>query len=75
MTAREKECPSIDKPWLKYYSKEAIEADIPSMRMFDYINNACKGYEDNICLEYFGKKITFECFLKNIKYVLKAFVA
>ena len=21
--------PSIDKPWLKYYSKEAIEAEMP----------------------------------------------
>ena len=29
--------PSIDKPWLKYYSEEAINAPLPEMTMYQYI--------------------------------------
>lgn len=75
LTDRPTGYPSIDKPWLKYYSEEAITADIPKMRMFEYINESCVGYESNICLEYFGKKITYGDFLKKIEHVMKAFMS
>ena len=29
--------PSIDKPWLKYYSEEALWAELPTGSMFDYV--------------------------------------
>ena len=29
--------PSIDRPWLKYYSDEAINVEIPHMTAYDYI--------------------------------------
>ena len=29
--------PAVDKPWLKYYSKEAIEAAVPEGSMYDYM--------------------------------------
>ena len=29
--------PSIDKPWLKYYSEEAINAPLPECTMYEYI--------------------------------------
>ena len=29
--------PSIDKPWLKYYSEEAINAHPPECCIYDYI--------------------------------------
>ena len=29
--------PSQDKPWLKYYSEEAIVSDVPSMSIYDYV--------------------------------------
>ena len=31
--------PSIDKPWLKYYSEEAINAPLPECTMYEYIYN------------------------------------
>ena len=30
--------PSIDKPWLKYYSEEAINTPLPG----DFIHRSCK---------------------------------
>ena len=32
--------PSIDKPWLKYYSQEAINAKLPACTMYEYILTA-----------------------------------
>ena len=29
--------PSVDKPWLKYYSKEAIEANVPECTVYQNI--------------------------------------
>ena len=29
--------PSIDKPWLKYYSDEAITAPLPECTMYEYL--------------------------------------
>ena len=28
--------PSIDKPWLKYFSEDAIKKDIPNQNCYDY---------------------------------------
>ena len=30
--------PSIDKPWLKYYSEEAIRADVPKGTIFQNVH-------------------------------------
>ena len=34
--------PSIDRPWLKYYSDEAINVEIPHMTAYDYIHKINK---------------------------------
>lgn len=33
--------PSVDKPWLKFYSKEAVETKLPECTMYEYL------YENN----------------------------
>ena len=35
--------PSIDKPWLKYYSEEAINVPLPECTIYEYLweNNKC----------------------------------
>ena len=50
--------PSIDKPWLKYYSEKAIHAPLPEGSMYDYMT-ACNAERMNEpALNYFGRKIT-----------------
>ncbi len=67
--------PSIDKPWLKYYSKEALMQDIPEIKMYDYATRCFRGHEKNLCLEYFGTKITYQAFGEKVDNVAKAFVS
>lgn len=52
--------PSIDKPWLKYYSQEVIDSPLPECTMYDYIWQNNKDYLDDIALIYFNKEITYK---------------
>lgn len=52
--------PSIDRPWLKYYSEEAICSEIPECTMYEFISSNNKGYLDDVALMYFRKKITYK---------------
>jgi len=63
--------PSLDKPWLKWYSEESITNDIPKMKIYDYVLN--HKFDNNIALEYMGKEITYKELYENVNEVSKAF--
>lgn len=45
---------SIDKPWQKYYSKEAITASIPELTAYQYMVSQ---NQDNLKTKYILRKI------------------
>lgn len=51
--------PSIDKPWLKYYSNEEKSMVIPEGSMYDYLYEKNKDYPNDIALIYYGHKYTY----------------
>ena len=51
--------PSIDKPWLKYYSEEAINAPLPECTIYEYLWENNKDHPDDIAIIYFNRKITY----------------
>lgn len=57
---------SIDKPWLKYYPKYIIDADIPKMTMYEYLLEANNYYPNRIALNYFDKKISYGELIEKI---------
>lgn len=65
--------PSIDKPWLKYYNDEAINAKLPEGTMYDFLWDQNKDYLANIALNYYGKKISFGELFENINKATQAF--
>ena len=67
--------PSIDKPWLKYYSEEAINAQTPQCTIYQNICNHNKDYPNDVALLFFGKKITYKHLFKEVNRVEKAFIA
>ena len=67
--------PSIDKPWLKYYSEEAINATLPECTIYEYLYNSNKDYQSNTALNYFDNKISFAQVFSNIETAAKAFQA
>ena len=59
--------PTIDKPWLKYYSREAINAPLPKMTLYQYAWENNKNNLSDIAFHYFGTKISYREFFENIK--------
>lgn len=67
--------PSIDKPWLKYYSEEAIQAEFPRKTLYGYLHENNRDNMKSVALNYFGNKITYQDFFKHIKETADAFMA
>ena len=66
--------PSVDKPWLKYYSKELINASLPEYTIFEYLEKNNKDYLSDIALIYFGREITYGELFENIDKTAAAFL-
>ena len=67
--------PSIDKPWLKYYSDEAINAPVPECSIYEYMYEKNKEHQSDIALNYFGHKISFGKLFAMIDSAAKSFLA
>lgn len=67
--------PSIDKPWLKYYSEEVINAPLPIGSMYDFMCDCNKERQNEPALNYFGKKILHRHLRENIDICARALVA
>jgi len=51
--------PSIDKPWLKYYTEEAIVSKIPEVSIYEFLVSCNQDYIDDVAIIYFDKTITY----------------
>jgi len=70
--------PSIDKPWLKYYTKETDKTPLPErpeMTAYQHLYECNKDYTDGIALEYYGTKISYAMLFEKIDTTAKAFAA
>jgi long-chain acyl-CoA synthetase len=50
--------PSIDKPWLKYYTEEAIHAPMPEQTMYQYLWENNRVHLSDIAMRFYGTKIS-----------------
>ena len=67
--------PSIDMPWLKYYTEEQIMAPIPHMSCYDYLRLCNSNNLRNIAMQFGDETITFKDMFKKITETSKALVA
>lgn len=67
--------PSIDKPWLKYYSEEAIHAARPECTAYELIKRNNYEHPNDIALIYYSRKFTYNQIFQNIENTAKAFTA
>ena len=67
--------PSIDKPWLKYYSEEATNVTFPQSTVYECIYKNNRRYGNEIAMIYYGKKITYRKMFVEIDKAAGAFTA
>lgn len=65
---------SIDKPQIKYFKKGTLDAELPKMKMYDYLYLRNKKNPNFIALNYYGRKITYDELFYNIEQTAKAFL-
>ena len=65
--------PSIDKPWLKYYSEEAINAPLPECTIYEYLWEQNKEFLEDTAIVYLGRKISYRELFVNIDRVAESF--
>lgn len=66
--------PSIDKPWLKYYSEEIINSSSPEFTIYEYLEKKNRDYPTDIALIYAGREITYRELFENIDKTAAAFL-
>ncbi len=53
--------PSIDKPWLKYYSEEAIKKDIPeNVSVYEHMKSINMKHPNRVAINYYNNLITYQ---------------
>lgn len=65
--------PSIDKPWLKYYTEEQIKHETPKKTCYDTIVDLAKTNPNNTVVNYFDTKINYQQFLDKVNEVAGAY--
>ena len=58
--------PSIDKPWLKYYSNKAISTPLPECSLYEYIRTRNLDNLSKVALNYYGAEISYGNLLRYI---------
>ena len=67
--------PSIDKPWLKYYTQAEKNTPIPTENLYDYIWKSNKDFLSNNALEFFNNHITYKEFFEKTDALARSFWA
>lgn len=65
--------PSVDKPWLKFYSEKAIIDPLPKETIYQYIWEQNKDHLSDIAVNYYGTRITYERFFEIIRKTASVF--
>ena len=53
-------------PWSKYYESGAMDLNIPDTSVYNYFENKVLKFNDQICLDYYGRKVRYNELLNKI---------
>ena len=64
--------PSIDKPWLKYYTKEDLAIQIPRCTVYQNIYDRNKDFPEDVAILYYGNKIRYRTLFSKVEVCARA---
>lgn len=65
--------PSIDQPWIKFFVQEELAKTREKRTVYQEVLNNNQQYPKDLALEFFGAKINFAEFFKNVNATAKSF--
>ncbi len=66
---------SVEKPWMKHYSEEVKKIPTPRTTAYRYMTESNANRQNEVAINYYGKKITHAELKKNIDATADAFAA
>ena len=63
---------TIDKPWYKYYDEKNINSSVPNLTAYQFMLANNIKHDNDIAINYFGKKMTYKTFFEKIDETAKA---
>lgn len=67
--------PSVDKPWSKFYSDEALSGPLPECTIYEFLWDNNKNFPNDIAINYYGRLITYKEMFTQIDKTASAFLA
>lgn len=67
--------PSIDKPWLQYYSTDIINSKLPECGIYEYVYNCNQDNLSRTAINYYGAKISYKEMFRTISSIAGALTA
>lgn len=67
--------PSIDKPWMKYYSVNPEKIPLPEMTLYRNVWENNREHLEDVALNYFGNRITYRTLFERVDACAKALTA
>lgn len=64
--------PSIDKPWLKYYTEEDLAIKVPQCTIYQNIFDRNKDFPEDVAIQYYGNKIRYKTLFSEVEVCAKA---
>lgn len=64
--------PSIDKPWLKYYTEEDLAIRVPQCTIYQNIFDRNRNYPDDVAIQYYGNRIRYRTLFDRVEVCAKA---
>lgn len=64
--------PTVDKPWLKYYTNGALEGKSKKCTVYDLIYEGNKDFLNNFAISFFGNRITYNDVFQSVNECAKA---
>lgn len=68
-----KELTRHKQPWEQYYTKEELNIVTPEMNMYEMLLESANNYSNLYAYNYFGNRVTYKNFIKEIDKVSDAF--
>ena len=64
--------PSIDKPWLKYYTAEDLAIQVPKCTIYQNIYDRNKKFPEDVAILYYGNRIRYKTLFSEVEICAKA---
>lgn len=64
--------PSIDKPWLKYYTAEDLAIQVPKCTIYQNIYDRNKDFPQDVAILYYGNRIQYKTLFSEVEICAKA---